>query len=155
MIPPEIFSPGFNGYRDWGLHPPTIQSRYVSRCSGAGQFARWVSVRVRVPALVTLVRAQQRYSRRPFRRQNLSQISSMWWGRHLIIFIIVSVIIVVSSGVDIGQGRAPNLFCLFLTSESEVDCCPSMFESKLQRPTNTDWMLLLLNGSKQTNKFLN
>ena len=116
-----------------------------------GQFARWVSVRVRVPALVTLVRAQQRYSRRLFRRENLSQISSMWWGRHLIIFIIVSVIIVVSSGVDIGQGRAPNLFCLFLTSESEVDCCPSMFESKLQRPTNTDWMLLLLNGSKQTN----
>ena len=37
MIPPEIFSPGFNGHRDWGLHPPSIQSRYVSRCSGAGR----------------------------------------------------------------------------------------------------------------------
>ena len=137
--------------------PLSRVDRYVSRCSGAGQFARWVSVRVRVPALVTLVRVQQRYSRRPFRRQNLSQISSMWWGRHLIIFIIVSVIIVVSSGVDIGQGRAGNLFCLFMTSESEVDCCPSMLESKLQRPTNTDWLLLLLKPFpiKQTNKVLN
>ena len=37
VIPPKIFSPGFNGHRDWGLHPPSIQSRYVSRCSGAGR----------------------------------------------------------------------------------------------------------------------
>ena len=37
VIPPKIFSPGFNGYRNRGLHPPTIQSRYVSRCSGAGR----------------------------------------------------------------------------------------------------------------------
>ena len=38
MIPPEIFSPGFNGYRDRGLHPPTpgvqvqgnLQDEYLS-----------------------------------------------------------------------------------------------------------------------------
>ena len=37
----------------------------------------------------------------------------------------------VSTGVDIRQGRPGNLFCLFMTSESEVDCCPSMLESFL------------------------
>ena len=47
-MPPKIFSPGFNGCRDLGLHPPALQRR--SRCPGAGQFARWVSDRVRVPA---------------------------------------------------------------------------------------------------------
>ena len=145
MIPPEIFSPGFNGYRDWGLHPPTIQSRYVSRCSGAGRAICKMSIcQSESPPWWHSSGCSRGIHGDPSDERicHRSQVCDEY--RHLII-IIVSVIIVVSSGVDIGQGRAGNLFCLFMTSESEVDCCPSMLESKLQRLTNTDWMLLLMN----------